>query len=73
MNQSQRELRRAAAEAFLESLDHLGKSLNCPETVPTADPPAKLKKPVDCSIKDAEKVWEDAAADIEEFMQTRSS
>ncbi len=70
MNQRQQELRRAAAEAFAQSLDHLSKTLNeQPETppeptVPKPAPP-RAKKAFDLADLEA------AAADIEQFMESR--
>jgi hypothetical protein len=71
MGQDQRELRRAANQAFMESLNHLGVSLQVSEgsfdgeSEPT--PITDLQKtvpPID--LEDLE----DAAADIENYMKT---
>jgi hypothetical protein len=62
MDQSQKELRRAANKAFMESLDHLGMSLQTAETEPDEPPPT-------IPAIDLESL-EDAAADIEQYMKT---
>jgi hypothetical protein len=71
MDQHQRELRRAADQAFLESLNHLGVSLQVSEGSFDGEseplPIASLQKtvpPID--LEDLE----DAAADIENYMKT---
>lgn len=56
---SQRELRRAAAEKFMESLDQLESRLIASEPRDANQPPAPVE-PI---------ALEDAAADIEQFMQ----
>ncbi len=58
MNQHQRELRRAAAQAFMRSLDKLHETLG----EPISDPEKTDFTP------DA---FEQAVADIEQFMQTQ--
>lgn len=82
MYQSQEELRRAAAKAFMESLDQLESSLttddsSVPAMSPTATPhivPANKPTP---SIKKRDvqpisvEALEEAVADIEQFMQER--
>lgn len=70
MNQRQQELRRAAAEAFAQSLDHLSKTLGeqaetAPE--PVAPKPAQPKPKTTFDLADLE----EAAADIERFMEAR--
>lgn len=70
MNQSQRELRRAANQAFMESLNHLGVSLPVTEgesklTIPVEPPKPVL--PIDLDDLEA------AVADIENYMQTRGA
>jgi hypothetical protein len=82
MDQSQRELRRAANQAFMESLNHLGMKLQVsedsfdsesepPVSKPSVSEPSvvvELPQPLSSSI-DLEDL-EDAAADIEEYMKT---
>ncbi|MBD2461841.1 hypothetical protein H6G89_12360 [Oscillatoria sp. FACHB-1407] len=75
MNQSQQELRRAAAKAFMESLDQLGMSLSSPEEEVSEAKPAPAshaktapqKPPASASLTVEE--LEDAVADIEQFIQ----
>jgi hypothetical protein len=64
----QRELRRAAAKAFIESLDKLQETLCAPEeeTVET-QPLVVAQEPPDDKLKE----WEQAVADIERFMQSK--
>lgn len=59
MNQHQRELRRAAAQAFMRSLDKLQETLGAPinESPEKPDPNADA--------------FEQAVADIEQFIQTQ--
>jgi hypothetical protein len=64
MNQSQRELRRAAAQAFMESLDQLGRSLTPAE--PAYSSPKTLETPETSQFA---MDLEAAVADIEEFTQ----
>lgn len=66
MDQSQRELRRAAAKAFMESLDQLGKSLttNANPTELASSPAHSQEPPPGLSIQ----ALEDAANDIEQFV-----
>lgn len=71
MDQHQRELRRAADQAFLESLNHLGMSLQVSEGSFDGEseplPIETLQKtvpPIDLGD------LEDAAADIENYMKT---
>ncbi len=66
MNQSQRELRRAAAQAFMESLDQLGRSLT------PAEPAYGSKQKPDISdTSQFARDLEAAVADIEEFTQNQ--
>jgi hypothetical protein len=67
MDQSQKELRRAANKAFMESLDHLGMRLKSAEEEAEVAPLQQPPKPLP-SI-DLESL-EDAAADIEQYMKT---
>jgi hypothetical protein len=77
MGQPQQDIRRAAAEAFKQSLDQLQHTLEstqepsksrqtpCPEPTP---------KPVtDRAVQFDLSVWEEAIADIEEFIQQRQT
>ncbi|NJR40410.1 MAG: hypothetical protein HC781_18245 [Leptolyngbyaceae cyanobacterium CSU_1_4] len=67
MDQSQRELRRAANQAFMESLNHLGMSLPSGDTelaIPVEPPKPAL--PIDLEDLEA------AAADIEAYMQIKT-
>ena len=68
MDQSQRELRRAANQAFMESLNYLGRSLPVSEgeselTIPVEPPKPVL--PIDLDDLEA------AVADIENYIQTQ--
>lgn len=68
MDRSQREMRRAANQAFMESLNHLGVSLPISEgeselTIPVEPPKPVL--PIDLDDLEA------AVADIENYMQTK--
>lgn len=70
MDRSQRELRRAAAQAFMESLDQLGMGLA--EASNTTDLAGATNQDQSLSqAKDYEKELEEAAADIEQFIQSR--
>lgn len=81
MDQNQRELRQAAAQAFMESLNQLGKNLQPSEadkqakTPPNANPakpqPTQPNPLPDNSID--LQALEAAAADIEQFMQANES
>lgn len=77
MNQNQRDLRRAAAQAFMESLNQLETSFNCPgetslesciSSVEDEQKPSDL--PTDLSIEEQSNPLEEAVADIEQFIQT---
>jgi hypothetical protein len=61
MDHQQRELRRAAAQAFAESLNKLEQTLCAPEEKPLPVPEVPL------SLLDLEQ----AVADIEQFMQAK--
>ena len=61
MDHQQRELRRAAAKAFAESLNKLEQTLCAPESEPAPVPEAPI------SLLDLEQ----AVADIERFMQAK--
>jgi hypothetical protein len=69
MGEDQRELRRAANQAFMESLNHLGMSLQVSEG--SFDGESEPMAPLNPTIPpiDLEDL-EDAAADIEEYMKT---
>lgn len=72
MDPSQQELRQSAAEIFMESLDQLGQSLQTSRDASclnaAGDRPVKLPQASGGDRIDVEAL-EDAAADIEQFMQ----
>ncbi|WP_421654945.1 hypothetical protein [Leptothermofonsia sp. ETS-13] len=74
MNQRQRELRRAAARAFMESLDQLHNTLQSPETQPaqpepdTAQPKGLKATPL---LQFDLNTFEQAVADIEAFIENQ--
>lgn len=69
MDQNQRELRRAAAKAFMESLDQLGKNLTTDaDPIEQASPTQSQEPPQGLSIQ----ALEDAANDIEQFISFSS-
>ncbi len=72
MNSQQRELRYAASQAFIESLDQLSDRLSQPDPALAAEPArrdaAKGRSP-QFTVQDLE----DAVADIEQFTQERSA
>lgn len=76
MDQHQRELRRASAKAFLESLDQLNETLHAPAPTPKPIParptpaPSSPKKTKPRQFTLAE--LEDALADIEQFMENKN-
>lgn len=78
MEQQQKELRRAAAQAFAESLDQLQKTLQAdskpPVTTP-AQPENKAPAPSNNSAptRPALAEWEAAVADIEQFIEARQA
>lgn len=66
MDQSQRELRRAANQAFMESLNHLGTSLPVSQSQPDPAIPVEPTHPTaPIDLEDLEA----AAADIECYMK----
>lgn len=76
MSHSQRELKHAAAQAFLESLDQLEKGLSAPEerrVVNRSQPPIpRSNRRKEAIAPDVEsQLWEDAVADIDRFLQER--
>jgi hypothetical protein len=76
MNQKTREQRRAAAREFLESLEQLGRNLNPGQdssSAPAESRRASQGKPRAAASDTTIRLWEDAAADIEQFMQARQS
>jgi len=80
MEQHQNDLRRAAAQAFAESLDQLQKTLQVDGRPPTtAQPQPEKAAPVPNSnlnstpIRPALADWEAAVADIEQFIEARRS
>ena len=81
MDQHQRELRRAAAQAFSESLEVLKKGLQPNEnasaasTAPSSNNPnpnPSVPSTAPTSTPDLT-AWEEAAADIEEFIKSRQN
>jgi phage shock protein A len=74
MGQQQRELRRAAAEAFIESLDHLQQSLESSEEQPSAsqdmDESGSEASPTASATFDLA-LLEEAIADIEQFIDQK--
>lgn len=68
MDHHQRELRRAAAKAFVESLDQLAV---CFEAESPAAQPVRNVRSVSASEIGNLHELEDAAADIEQFMQAK--
>ncbi|HEY9750101.1 MAG TPA: hypothetical protein V6C63_15555 [Allocoleopsis sp.] len=76
MEQQQKELRRAAAQAFAESLDQLQKTLQ--ESKPPVAAPAQPEPPTPTMGNSASALptladWEAAVADIEQFIETRQA
>jgi len=80
MDQTQQELRRAAAQAFMESLEQLEKSLTplkddsgkAAETVlPPVLPPPEFKEPPVAPKAMTVQELEAAAADIEQFIKEK--
>lgn len=78
MEQHQKELRRAAAQAFAESLNQLQKTLQAESQPPIAAPtqpettapvPNSNSAPARPALAD----WEAAVADIEQFIETRQA
>ncbi|MBD2329385.1 hypothetical protein [Alkalinema sp. FACHB-956] len=70
MGQHQKHLRRAAAQAFMNSLNQLEQTLCREEPSPQVVPPTPAKAaqpPEDLAITPAE--LDEAVADIEQFMQ----
>lgn len=74
MDHQQQKLRYAAARAFMESLDHLEQALQ--EATPASETPAAPPEQMPPLPSEAEfdlSSFEQAAADIEQFMQARQS
>lgn len=75
MNPTQQELRRAAAKAFMESLDQLGQSLQSAESrpAPSSHPEAHRPEPQlgNHPRRSPVQDLEDAVADIEAFTSSR--
>lgn len=75
----QQELRQTATEAFMESMDQLGRSLQVDEENMLPQPSAPLDDrssqtpPEGCSTPMDAKALEEAVADIEQFMQAKQS
>jgi hypothetical protein len=66
MSQSQQDLRRAAAQEFMKSLDQLGRSLTAAEEAAQAASEASNRQPLSADAAEA-KALAEAAADIEQF------
>ncbi len=75
MGQPQQEVRQAAAEAFKQSLDQLQQSLESTQQSPKPHSPSlhSPKPKIERSAKFDLNVWEDAIADIEQFIQQRQA
>jgi small-conductance mechanosensitive channel len=83
MNQSQQELRRAASQAFIESLEQLSQRLESPDGELSEDisessiaPPLNHPPQPPVPEEDAQfdlKALEEAVEDIEQFMQSQRS
>lgn len=77
MNQQQRNLRHAAAEAFIESLDQLQQTLlpaDSQPVLPTRPTPRKRPEPVtNASAQFDLGSFEQAVADIEQFIQANQA
>lgn len=73
MNQQQRNLRHAAAEAFIESLDQLQQTLQPADSQPVVPPRAAPVKRTDSASSSSAQFdlgsFEQAVADIEQFIQ----
>jgi hypothetical protein len=72
MNQPQRELRRAAAQAFMESLEQLQTTLQSSENPPrklVVQPPSGFSKPEAAPTAFDLHSFEQAVADIEQFIE----
>lgn len=69
MNHTQQELRRNAAQSFMESLEQLGQSLAEPENAPQ-QPTSKSGQDKAAALA-YEKALEEAAADIEQFIRSK--
>ncbi len=76
MGQPQHEIRRAAAEAFKQSLDQLQQTLESPQELSQSHfsrPEPAAQTPSDRPTKFDLGVWEEAIADIEQFIQQRQA
>lgn len=77
MGQPQSEVRRVAAEAFKQSLDQLQQALGSTQgpskPLPPLQPEQAPKSGVDRAAKVDLSVWEEAIADIEQFIQQRQA
>jgi hypothetical protein len=77
MGQPQQDIRRAAAEAFKQSLDQLQQTLEStqePSKPPQTPRPEPTPKPVtDRSVPFDLSAWEEAIADIEQFIQQQQT
>jgi hypothetical protein len=78
MEQQQNDLRRAAAQAFAESLDQLQKTLQADGRPPVAaiaqpENPAPAPSSNAAPTRPVLAEWEAAVADIEQFIETRQA
>jgi hypothetical protein len=71
MDQHQQELRRAATEAFFESLDKLQETLGVDGQPISVSPPKAAPTQKESGSEISLASLEQAVADIEQFMQTR--
>jgi len=71
MDSHQQELRRAATEAFFESLDKLQETLNVDGQPLPVPPPKTAPNQGESEPEISLATLEQAVADIEQFMQTR--
>lgn len=70
----QREVRRAAAQAFMESLEQLQQTLESANEKPNA-PRSSSSRPTEVTAKSASfdlNSWEEAIADIDQFINQQS-
>lgn len=72
MNQQQ-EWRRAAAQAFIESLEQLQQTMEATDESPEAQPPDETPQPASPTIGQVNlDVWAEAIADIDQFIQKKN-
>lgn len=71
MDQHQRELRHAAARAFMESLDQLQDTLQTPHNQSAQPTTRQRESKASPSLQFDLNTFEQAVADIEEFIESR--